>query len=60
MQDQYANPESNTFLQKNSNVLISSSQQTYNVGNNSINLPSAVQTDALFNIDILSDRKSVV
>ncbi|KKO73849.1 hypothetical protein AAJ76_2040001892 [Vairimorpha ceranae] len=54
MQDQYANSESNTFLQKNSNVLISSSQQTYNVGNNSINLPSAVQTDALFNVDILS------
>ncbi|EEQ81259.1 hypothetical protein NCER_102411 [Vairimorpha ceranae BRL01] len=54
MQDQYANSESNTFSQKNNNVLISSSQQTYNVGNNSINLPSAVQTDALFNVDILS------
>ena len=54
IQEQYVNSESNTFLQKNNNVLISSSQQTYNVGNNSINLPSAVQTDALFNVDILS------
>ncbi|KKO75897.1 hypothetical protein AAJ76_1000083480 [Vairimorpha ceranae] len=54
MQDQYANSESNTFSEKNNNVLISSSQQTYNVGNNSVNEPNDFQTDALFNVDILS------
>ena len=54
MQNQYANSESNTFSEKNNNVLISSSQQTYNVGNNSVNEPNDFQTDALFNVDILS------
>ncbi|KKO73586.1 hypothetical protein AAJ76_4220003, partial [Vairimorpha ceranae] len=54
IQEQYGNLEIITFLQKNYNDLISSNYQTYYLENNSINLPSAVHTDAPLNVGVSS------
>ncbi|KKO74216.1 hypothetical protein AAJ76_980004563 [Vairimorpha ceranae] len=54
IQEQYVNSESNTFSEKNYYDLISSNYQTYHLENNSINLPSAVHTDASFNVGVSS------
>ncbi|KKO75096.1 hypothetical protein AAJ76_320002978 [Vairimorpha ceranae] len=54
IQEQYGTSENNAFLQKNNNVLVLSKNQNYCIENNSVNEPSAVQTDSPFNVDILS------
>ena len=54
IQEQCVTSENNAFLQKNNSVLVLSKNQTYRVENNSVNEPSAVQTDALFNIGVSS------
>ena len=55
LQEQYGNSENNTFLQKNYNDLVLLNYQTNQlVTNNDINEPSAVQTDASFNVGVSS------
>ena len=55
LQEQYGNSENNTFLQKNYNDLVLLNHQTNQlVTNNDINEPSAVQTDASFNVGVSS------
>ena len=54
IQEQCVTSENNAFLQKNNSVLVLSKNQTYRVENNSVNEPSAVQTDASFNVGVSS------
>ena len=55
LQEQYGNSENNTFLQKNYNDLVLLNHQTNQlVTNNDINEPSAVHTDASFNVGVSS------
>ena len=55
LQEQYGNSENNTFLQKNYNDLVLLNYQTNQlVTNNDINEPSAVHTDASFNVGVSS------